>query len=193
MKDPFVILRDELVEAAERVAPPAPRKRWGWLRRPSRPVAVLLVALVITGSAAAAILSLSASQPLVGRVPGASSSASLAGFGYTIRVTPVLWAGGGDGGRGSSTAGRAPAAMSSRKSGRWGIHRPRAPCSAAVAPSVAASPATHAAPPSSMSSPAHRCSPSGLGAGRSAPSPHAPCRRLFGPPCSSSTREDRCQ
>jgi hypothetical protein len=94
MKDPFVILRDELVEAAERVAPPAPRKRWGWLRRPSRPVAVLLVALVIAGSAAAAVLSLSASQPLVGRVPGASSSASLAGFGYTIRVTPVLWAGG---------------------------------------------------------------------------------------------------
>jgi len=94
MKDPFVILRDELVEAAERVALPAPRKRWGWLRRPSRPVAVLLAALVIAGSAAAAILSLSASQPLVGRVPGAFSSASLAGFGYTIRVSPGLGAGG---------------------------------------------------------------------------------------------------
>ena len=193
MKDPFVILRDELVEAAERVAPPAPRKRWGWLRRPSRPVAVLLVALVIAGSAAAAVLSLSASQPLVGRVPGASSSASLAGFGYTIRVTPVLWAGGA--GWGSSVVYSRPATASipSREGGRWGIHRPRAPCSGAVAPSVAASPATHAAPPSSMSSPAHRCSPSGLGAGRSAPSPHAPCRRAFGPPCSSSTREDRWQ
>ena len=93
MKDPFVILRDELVDAAERVALPAPRKRWGWFRRPSRPVAVLLAALVIAGSAAAAILSLSASQPLVGRVPGAVSSASLAGFGYTIRVSPHLGAG----------------------------------------------------------------------------------------------------
>ena len=41
MKDPFVILRAELVEAAERAALAAPRKRWGWLRRPSRPVADL--------------------------------------------------------------------------------------------------------------------------------------------------------
>ena len=90
MKDPFVILRGELVEAAERAALPAPRKRWGWLRRPSRPVAILLVALVITGSAAAAVLSLtgSASQPLVGRVPGAITPASLAGYRYTIAVTP---------------------------------------------------------------------------------------------------------
>ena len=80
MKDPFDILRDELVSAAERAALPAPRKRWGWLRRPSRPVAVLLVALVIAGSAAAAVLSLSSSQPLVGRVPGAITPASLAGF-----------------------------------------------------------------------------------------------------------------
>ena len=50
MKDPFDILRAELVSAAERAALPAPRKRWGWLRRPSRPMAVLLVALVIAGA-----------------------------------------------------------------------------------------------------------------------------------------------
>ena len=93
MKDPFVVLRAELVEAAERAARPAPRKRWGWLRRPSRPVAVLLVALVIAGSAAAAVLSLSSSQPLVGRVPGAITRGSLAGYSYTIAVTPQLPAG----------------------------------------------------------------------------------------------------
>jgi hypothetical protein len=89
MKDPFDILRAELVDAAERAALPAPRKRWGWLRRPSRPVAILLVALVIAGSAAAAVLSLSASQPLVGRVPGAITPASVAGYRYTIAVTPA--------------------------------------------------------------------------------------------------------
>jgi hypothetical protein len=93
MKDPFVILRDELVEAAERAALPAQRKRWGWLRRPSRPVAVVLAALVIAGSAAAAVLSLSASQPLVGRVPGAVTPASLAGYRYRIAVTPIPFAG----------------------------------------------------------------------------------------------------
>ena len=93
MKDPFVILRAELVEAAERAAIPAPRKRWGRLRRPSRPMAIVLVALVITGSAAAAVLSLTRSQPLVGRVPGAVTPASVAGYRYTIAVTPVLFAG----------------------------------------------------------------------------------------------------
>ena len=93
MKDPFDILRDELVSAAERAALPAPRRRWGWLRGRSRPVAVLLVALVIAGSAAAAVLSLSSSQPLAGRVPGAITPASLAGYSYTIAVTPSLPAG----------------------------------------------------------------------------------------------------
>jgi hypothetical protein len=95
MKDPFVILRAELVDAAERAARPAPRKRWGRLRRPSRPVALVLAALVIAGSAAAAVLSLSASKPLVGRVPGAITPASLAGYRYRIAVTPVLFAGTG--------------------------------------------------------------------------------------------------
>jgi hypothetical protein len=94
MKDPFDILRAELVSAAERAALPAPRKRWGWLRRPSRPVAVLLAALVIVGCAAAvASLTGSASQPLEGRVPGAITPASLAGYSYTIAVTPQLPAG----------------------------------------------------------------------------------------------------
>src|SRR5947209_6337239 len=93
MKDPFVVLRAELVRAAERAALPAPRKRWGWLRRPSRPMAVLLLALVIAGAGGAAVLSLSASQPLVGRVPGAITPASLAGYDYRIAVTPSLAAG----------------------------------------------------------------------------------------------------
>jgi hypothetical protein len=95
MSDPFDILRAELVGASERAALPAPRRRWGWLRRPSRPMAIVLAALVITGSAAAAVLSLtrSASQPLAGRVPGAITPASLAGYHYRIAVTPVLFAG----------------------------------------------------------------------------------------------------
>ena len=94
MKDPFDILRAELVSAAERAALPAPRKRWGWLRRPSRPMAVLLVALVIAGAGGAAVLlARSASQPLAGRVPGAITPASLAGYSYTIAVTPSLAAG----------------------------------------------------------------------------------------------------
>ncbi|MFZ0974755.1 MAG: hypothetical protein WAN22_21180 [Solirubrobacteraceae bacterium] len=94
MKDPFDILRAELVSAAERAALPAPRKRWGWLRRPSRPMAVLLVALVIAGCAAAvASLTGSASQPLEGRVPGAITPTSLAGYRYTIAVFPQVGAG----------------------------------------------------------------------------------------------------
>ena len=94
MRDPFVILRAELVSAADRAALPAPRNRWGWLRRPSRPVAVLLVALVIAGCAAAvASLTGSASKPLAGRVPGAITPTSLAGYSYTIAVTPSLPAG----------------------------------------------------------------------------------------------------
>jgi hypothetical protein len=94
MKDPFDILRAELVSAAERAALPAPRKRWGWLRRPSRPMAVLLVALVIAGCAAAvASLTGSASQPLEGRVPGAITPTSLAGYSYTIAVFPQVGAG----------------------------------------------------------------------------------------------------
>jgi hypothetical protein len=94
MKDPFDILRAELVSAAERAALPTPRKRWGWLRRPSRPMAVLLVALVIAGCAAAvASLAGSSSQPLEGRVPGAITPTSLAGYSYTMAVFPQVGAG----------------------------------------------------------------------------------------------------
>jgi hypothetical protein len=54
----------------------------------------LLAALVIVGCAAAvASLAGSASQPLEGRVPGAVTPASLAGYSYTIAVTPSLPAG----------------------------------------------------------------------------------------------------
>ena len=77
---------------AERAALPARRKRWDWFR-PSRPVALVLAALVLAGSAAAAVLSLSESKPLVGRVPGAITPASLGGYHYRIAVTPVLFAG----------------------------------------------------------------------------------------------------
>jgi hypothetical protein len=51
--------------------------------------------LVISGSAAAAVVSLNAgrSQPLAGTVPGAIEPASLAGYQYTILVTPGLSAG----------------------------------------------------------------------------------------------------
>jgi hypothetical protein len=53
-------------------------------------MAILVAALLITGSAAAAVFSLtgSASQPLVGKVPGAITPASLAGYRYTIAVSP---------------------------------------------------------------------------------------------------------
>ena len=64
--------RAALLEHIAASANSTPRKRWGRLRRPSRPMAILLVALVIAGSAAAAVLSLSSSQPLAGRVPGRS-------------------------------------------------------------------------------------------------------------------------
>jgi hypothetical protein len=56
-------------------------------------VAILLVALVIAASAAAAVLSLTRSQPLAGRVPGAITPASVAGYRYTITVFPRLAAG----------------------------------------------------------------------------------------------------
>jgi hypothetical protein len=88
--------RAALLERIAGSANLAPRKRWGWLHRRSRPVAILLVALVIAASAAAAVLSFTRSQPLAGRVPGAVSPASLAGFAYAIRESPSIqpgWAG----------------------------------------------------------------------------------------------------
>lgn len=106
MTDPFEILRAQLVEAARRVAaePATPSRagsRW-WHRGRPRPLAVLVAALVICGSATAAVLSLggSASQPLSGRVPGrpvggspAAELQSVAGDRYRITVFPDLPAG----------------------------------------------------------------------------------------------------
>ncbi|HZU45689.1 MAG TPA: hypothetical protein VFA16_00310 [Mycobacterium sp.] len=95
MNDPFDLLRQELVDAAGRVALPVPSHRRRWLPRPPRPVSIVLAALVITGSAAAAVFSLtgSRSQPLAGKVPGAIEPASVAGYRYTITVTPSLYTG----------------------------------------------------------------------------------------------------
>lgn len=95
MTDPFALLRQELVDAAARVAlPPQTKRRWS-LARPSRPLSIVLAALVITGSAAAAVFSLagSRSQRLAGRVPGAIEPASVAGYRYRITVTPSLYTG----------------------------------------------------------------------------------------------------
>jgi hypothetical protein len=104
MIDPFNILREELVRAAGRVpatdgAPTTERRRQRWrlgrVRRRSHPLAVVLAALVITGSAAATVFSLTASpsQPLAGKVPGAIEPASMAGYRYKLIVTPGLDAG----------------------------------------------------------------------------------------------------
>ena len=95
MNDPFALLRQELVDAAARMALPPPAKRRWSLARPSRPLSIVLAALVITGSAAAAVFSLagSRSQPLAGKVPGAIEPASVAGYRYKITVTPSLYTG----------------------------------------------------------------------------------------------------
>jgi hypothetical protein len=101
MNDPFDTLRAELVSAATRAELVSPRRRWAWLRGRSRPVAVVIVALVVCGSAAAAVVSLTASssRPLSGRVPGrvaplrAAGPISVAGNRYNIRVTPSLSSG----------------------------------------------------------------------------------------------------
>jgi hypothetical protein len=101
MTDPFTVLREELVGAAARHASEQPtRERWsqvlarrlGWR---SRPLAVLIGTLVVTGSATAGVIALtqSSSQPLSGTVPGRVDAASVAGYGYTITVTPGLAAG----------------------------------------------------------------------------------------------------
>jgi hypothetical protein len=102
MIDPFDSLRAELVRAAAVAAgarnpADSARRRWwpGWLRRRSHPLLIIGATLVIAGSAAAAVVSLttSRSQPLAGRVPGTIEAASLAGYRYTIAVTPNLDAG----------------------------------------------------------------------------------------------------
>ncbi|MGI8715963.1 MAG: hypothetical protein ACR2NR_22840 [Solirubrobacteraceae bacterium] len=129
MTDPFDILRGELVKAAARAQPSPAGRRWAWMRRRPHGVAVVLAALVVCGSAAAAVVSLTAgpSQPLSGRVPGrvtplrGEGPISVAGHPYRIWVTPNLstgsagwavwtaysgppFAGGGGGGGGYPTA-----------------------------------------------------------------------------------------
>ena len=103
MTDPFAVLRDELVSAAARQSAPArlpQRQRW-WeriaarFRWRSRPLAIVLGTLVVAGSATAGVIALteSSSQPLAGTVPGRVESASVAGYRYSITVTPNLAAG----------------------------------------------------------------------------------------------------
>lgn len=97
MNDPFDILRDQLVRAAERTPARAGRRRqWRLLWR-RHPVALVAAALVLSGSATAAVVSLSSrSAPLTGRVPpvrGPTSPRSLAGLRYEITIFPYIEAG----------------------------------------------------------------------------------------------------
>jgi hypothetical protein len=103
MKDPYQVLRAELVSAAARADAKSGRRRLSWWPGRSRPVSLILAALVICGSAAAAVVSLtgSPSQPLTGQVPGRiaggsnSNLPSVAGYRYRIAMTPALDAGSG--------------------------------------------------------------------------------------------------
>lgn len=98
MIDPYDRLREELLAAATRAELGSPKRRWAWWRGRSRPLVVVVAALVVCGSAAAAVVSLSArsSQPLSGRVPGrvapfsSPGPVSVAGNRYSIQVTPLL-------------------------------------------------------------------------------------------------------
>ncbi|MGO9789165.1 MAG: hypothetical protein ACLP8S_06470, partial [Solirubrobacteraceae bacterium] len=99
MNDPFDVLRAELVSAAERAELASSSRRWRWFGGRSRPVAVVIAALVVCGSAAAGVLSLTvrSSAPLSGRLPGTREHGQapgvLARYRYSIRVTPGLSAG----------------------------------------------------------------------------------------------------
>ena len=116
MTDPFVVLRSELMTAAKRAEVTSPHRRWEWMRGRSRPLSVVVAALVICGSATAAVLSLTASssQPLAGKVPGAiatqrpNGSYSVAGYRYRIVVTPSLAAGQAGWNTGIQYIGRGP-------------------------------------------------------------------------------------
>ncbi len=98
MNDPFDRLRAELVSAAARSELNPARRRWAWIRRRPHGAVVVLAALVVSGTAAAAVVSLTASpsQPLSGRIPGrvtpfrGAGPISVAGYRYSIRVTPDL-------------------------------------------------------------------------------------------------------
>jgi RNA polymerase sigma factor (sigma-70 family) len=90
----FAVLWALLLSVAAWTPRGLPRRWWSWLRR-SNSIALVIGALVISGSAAAGVISLSASssQPLTGKVPGVIKPASLAGYRYAITVTPNLDAG----------------------------------------------------------------------------------------------------
>lgn len=125
MTDPFVVLRSELMTAAKRAELTSPHRRWDWLRGHSRPLSVVIAALVICGSATAAVLSLTASssQPLAGRVPGTITNSraggvfSVAGYRYRIVVTPNLGAGQAGWNTGIQYIGRGPQSGAGEGSG----------------------------------------------------------------------------
>lgn len=102
MTDPFELLRERLVHVAARNQPATlPRRPRASRRifRPSRPLAAFAASLVLAGSAAAGVFSLTSnpSQPVAGSVPGSRGPSvepvSLAGDQYRIQVTPELTAG----------------------------------------------------------------------------------------------------
>ena len=125
MTDPFAVLRSELMTAARRTEVTSPHRRWDWLRGRSRPLSVVIAALVICGSATAAVLSLTASssQPLTGRVPGTirdsrpNGTYSVAGYRYRIVVTPSLAAGQAGWNTGIQYIGRGPQSGTGEASG----------------------------------------------------------------------------
>jgi hypothetical protein len=104
MNDPFVLLGKELVRVA---VDASPRRSWSlrwrsWLRRRPRMLVLVAAALIISGSAVGAVMSLNStrSQPLSGTVPGKLNSrgsgflpVSLSGEQYRIVVSPLLTAG----------------------------------------------------------------------------------------------------
>lgn len=102
MTVPFELLREELVRAAARGGPRRSRRWLTRLRGGRRSLTLVAAAVVVSGSATAAVISLSTmhSQPLAGTVPGRGLHSallppeSLAGDQYQISVTPELTAGG---------------------------------------------------------------------------------------------------
>jgi hypothetical protein len=90
MTDPFDILRDRLVAAAEAAPTPARSARRRW-----RSLVAVAAALVISGSAAAAVVKLTAedSPPLAGKVAGRPGAGPLGTSHYVIELLPYLSAG----------------------------------------------------------------------------------------------------
>jgi hypothetical protein len=90
MTDPFDILRERLVAAAQRTSAPARASR------PNRRMLVVLVAaLLVSSSAAAAVMSLTAedSAPLTGKVGGKPGTGPSDASDYVIELLPDLSAG----------------------------------------------------------------------------------------------------